>query len=86
MQESITYSDLREHLKEYLDKVCADREPILVTRRNGEDVVIVARSDYEKMDETEYLMRSPKNAERLLQSIDNIRKGINVHERKLIEE
>ncbi len=86
MQESITYSTLREHLKDYLDKVCDDREPILVTRRNGGDVVLVCRDDYERMDETARIRHSPKNARRILKALENAKKGINVRERQLIEE
>jgi antitoxin YefM len=68
MSEFISYSDLREHLKEHLDKVCGDHAPLLVKRQRGEDVVIISREDYASLEETAYLLRSPANASRLLVS------------------
>lgn len=69
MQDYITYSDLRENLKDHLDKLCGDHEPLLVKRRRGEDVVILSRADFESLEETAYLLRSPANAKRLLEAI-----------------
>jgi antitoxin YefM len=69
MQDSVSYSDLRENLKHYLHSVCAESQPLLVKQRNGEDVVIVSRHDFEAMEETNYLLRSPANARRLRSSL-----------------
>ena len=66
---TITYSRLRANLKSVLDKVSADHEPIVVERRKGGDVVLVARDDYESLAETAYLLRSPANARRLLDAV-----------------
>lgn len=65
MPRALTYSRLRAELKSVLDEVCDNREPAYVERRNGGDVVIVAREDYDAMDETAHLLRSPANARRL---------------------
>ena len=65
MPRALSYSQLRAELKSVLDEVCDTHEPAYVTRRNGGDVVILAREDYEAMDETAYLLRSPANARRL---------------------
>ncbi|MGH6855006.1 MAG: type II toxin-antitoxin system Phd/YefM family antitoxin [Aestuariivirga sp.] len=63
---TMTYSRLRANLKSALDRVCADHEPVVVERQKGGDVVLLARGDYESLQETAYLLRSPANAARLL--------------------
>jgi antitoxin YefM len=80
-----TYTDFRQRLKSYLDKVRDNHTPLYVTSANGEDVVVISKSDYESMEETFYLLRSPANATRLLQSIDDYKNGLG-KERNLIEE
>ena len=82
--EITIYSNFRQHLKSFLDKVFHDNSPIFVTRANGEDVVVISKSDYESMLETFYLLKSPKNAERLLRGIKEFEKGLGV-EKKLFE-
>jgi antitoxin YefM len=69
MARSVTYSALRANLKLALDRVTSDREPILVERKKGEPVVLVAESDYRALEETAYLLRSPANARRLLNAL-----------------
>ena len=66
---SITYSKLRANLKSALDKVSDDREVIVVERAKRSDVVLIAREDYESLNETAYLLRSPTNARRLLDAV-----------------
>jgi antitoxin YefM len=66
---TITYSRLRANLKSALDKVCADHEPVVVERQKGGDVVLLAREDYNSLQETAYLLRSPANARRLLDAV-----------------
>jgi antitoxin YefM len=73
--DTVSYSDLRQHLKARIDKVCDDRAPLLVTRRNGEPVVVMALSEYESMEETLHLLSNPINAERLLRSIAQAEAG-----------
>ncbi len=65
MLDYVTYSDFREHLKEYLDQVCDNSEPLRVTRRSGKRVVILSEEDYQSLDATAYLLSSPANAKRL---------------------
>ena len=69
MSDAISYSELRENLKDHLDKVCSEHAALTVKRRNGEDVVILSKGDYEAMEETAYLLRSPANAGRLLKAV-----------------
>jgi antitoxin YefM len=82
--EVTTYSNFRQNLKAYLDDVVNDQKPLYVTRANGEDVVVLSKSDYEGLQETYYLMSSPKNAERLLEALEQANKGLGV-KRDLIE-
>ncbi|MBN4050081.1 type II toxin-antitoxin system prevent-host-death family antitoxin [Nitrospira defluvii] len=70
MNQSVSYSQLRSSLKSYLDKVCSEHLPLLVERKNGEDVVIVSKQDYASMEETSYLLSSPKNTKRLLKALN----------------
>lgn len=73
--EITTYSNFRQHLKSFLDKVFVDHNPLFVTRSNGEDVVVMSKSDYESLNETLHLLSSPKNAERLLKGIKEYETG-----------
>jgi antitoxin YefM len=82
--EITSYTNFRQNLKTFLDKVFTDHSPLYVTRTNGEDVVVLSKSDYESMQETFYLLKSPKNAERLLQGLEEYKKGLG-QEKQLIE-
>lgn len=73
--EITTYSNFRQNLKSFLDKVFFDHNPLFVTRTNGEDVVVMSKSDYDSLTETLHLLGSPKNAERLLAGIEEYKKG-----------
>jgi len=72
---AITYTAARENLASTMDKVCDDREPLIITRNRDQAVVMVSLEDYEAMEETAYLMRSPANARRLLASIMQLESG-----------
>lgn len=65
----VSYSDLRQHLARYMDAVCDDREPLVVTRQNARSVVMLSLEEYESMQETLHLLRNPANAAWLLESI-----------------
>ena len=73
--EITTYSNFRQNLKSFLDNVYTNHVPLFVTRTNGEDVVVLSKKDYESLTETLHLLSSPKNAERLLQGINEYEKG-----------
>ncbi len=82
--EITSYSNFRQHLKSFLDKVFETHSPLFVTRSNGEDVVVMSKNDYESIQETLYLLSSHKNAERLAQGIQEYEAGKGIH-RKLTE-
>jgi antitoxin YefM len=65
-----TYTDARAHLAMLLDRVTEDRETVIITRRNRDDVALIAASELASLLETVHLLRSPANAERLLAALD----------------
>ena len=67
--EAITYTAARQNLAKTMEKVCEDRAPVIVTRKTHDSVVIMSLEDYEALEETAYLLRSPKNTRRLIESI-----------------
>jgi antitoxin YefM len=72
---AITYTAARENLASTMDKVCDDRESLIIMRNRDQAVVMVSLEDYKAMEETAYLMRSPANARRLLTSIMQLESG-----------
>lgn len=68
-----TYSQAREQLKSLMDRAVADREVIVVRRRAGGDVAMIAADELESLIETAHLLRSPRNAERLLTALARAR-------------
>jgi antitoxin YefM len=72
---AITYSEARAKLAETITRVCEDHNPIIITKKNDKSVVMISLDDYEAMEETTYLLRSPKNAQRLLESIHELESG-----------
>jgi len=72
---TMTYSAVRAHLSSTMDKVIHDHEAIIITRSNRPAVVMLSLEDYQAMEETAYLLRSPMNAQRLLASITQLEAG-----------
>lgn len=72
---AINYSDLRQNLKSVMDNVISSHEPVIVTRRNSDNVVMMSYEDFASIEETVYLLKSPKNAERLRESIKSFEEG-----------
>lgn len=70
-----TFSNARNNLKAVMDRVVADHAPVKITRQRGEGVVMISESDWESMEETLYLLSSPKNAARLAESIAELEAG-----------
>ncbi len=81
---ALTYSQARGDLAKTMDKVCDDHSPVIITRKNQRSVVMISLEDYESLEETAYLLRSPRNARRLLESIAELESG-GGNERTLIE-
>jgi antitoxin YefM len=71
---AISYTAARENLASTMDKVCLNHDPVIITRNRDQAVVMMSLEDYSSLEETAYLMRSPANARRLLESISEIEK------------
>jgi antitoxin YefM len=56
-------------------KVCDDHDPVIITRKNSEAVVMLSLEDYESLCETNYLLQSPRNAARLMESVEELGGG-----------
>jgi antitoxin YefM len=73
--KAITYTAARENLAATMNQVCNDHDPIIITRKRDQAVVMVSLEDYESLQETAYLLRSPENAKRLSEGIAQLEKG-----------
>ena len=74
--DALTYTAARQNLAKTMDKVCNDHAPVIVTRKSSNSVVIMSLEDFEALEETAYLLRSPKNARRLIESVAQLEKGL----------
>ena len=70
-----TYSQARKQLKTLMDRAVDDREVVVVRRRSGGAVAMIAADELQSLMETAHLLRSPKNAERLLTALARARAG-----------
>ena len=82
--ESISYTSARSNLAKTMEQVCDDHAPVAITRKGQGAVVMMSMDDYMALEETAYLLRSPKSAKRLLESIAQLEKGSGT-ERELFE-
>lgn len=82
--DTLSYTAFRNQLSGTLDKVNDNRKPVMITRQNGKPAIVMSVEDFQAYEETAYLMASPKNAERLNQSITEIEAG-NARPNDLIE-
>ncbi len=69
---AISYTAARANLGKTMEAVCNDHAPVIITRKKGAPVVLISLEDYQVLEETLYLLRSPANARRLLDSIDEL--------------
>lgn len=67
--EIVTYSETRANLKAIMDRAVNDHTPIAITRQRGKPVVMIDLDDWNAIQETMYLLSSPNNAKRLMESI-----------------
>lgn len=73
--DAISYTVARANLSKTMEKVCRDHAPVIITRKNESSVVMMSLEDYQAMEETTYLLRSPANARDLLTSIAELEVG-----------
>jgi antitoxin YefM len=75
MPVETTYTSLRERLASVLDQVADDREVVIVRRRGAKDVALIPADELAGLLETAHLLRSPRNAQRLMLALDKSRRG-----------
>ncbi|MDR1919178.1 MAG: type II toxin-antitoxin system prevent-host-death family antitoxin [Tannerellaceae bacterium] len=73
--QTASYTELRNNLKSYLDRVLDDSEPLVVHRSGNESVVIISLDEYNAIKETEYIMKSPVMMEIIRQGEQDIKEG-----------
>ncbi|AHF01516.1 antitoxin [Thiomicrospira aerophila AL3] len=73
--QAVTYSWARNHLAESINQVCDNHEAMVITKKNDRAAVLMSLEDYQALEETAYLLRSPKNAKRLMDSIHELESG-----------
>ena len=70
-----TYTSLRERLASVLDQVGNDNEIVIVRRRGAKNVALIPADELAGLLETAHLLRSPRNAQRLMSALENVRRG-----------
>jgi antitoxin YefM len=73
--DALTYTSARANLAQTMDRVCDNHEALIITRNKEQAVVMMSLEDYQALAETAYLLRSPKNARRLLESMAQLELG-----------
>jgi len=69
-QARTTYTKARANFAQLCNQVTADRDIVIITRRNAENLALIPESELSSLMETAYLLSSPKNAERLLSALN----------------
>ena len=75
---AISYTAARANLAATMDRVCDDHTPIVITRNRDQAVIMLSLVDFEALEETAHLLRSPANARRLLEAIQALEAGAGV--------
>lgn len=70
--DAITYSTARANLASTMNRVCENHEPLIITRNSEQSVVMLSLEDFQSLEESAYLLRSPGNARRLLAAIEQL--------------
>lgn len=70
--EAATYTQMRKNFSHMMDRVCDNHDPVIITRQNARPVVMVSLEDYNAIEETFYLFRSPANAARLNKALKDL--------------
>jgi len=82
--DAVTYTTARANLASTMNRVCNDHEALIITRSGEQAVVMLSLEDYNALEETAYLLRTPINAKRLLTAVAQLNAGKGI-ERKLVQ-
>ncbi|MBF9016492.1 MULTISPECIES: type II toxin-antitoxin system Phd/YefM family antitoxin [unclassified Oceanispirochaeta] len=82
---AVNYTELRNNLKNHMDQVCEDHDPLIITRKNNENVVLLSMEDYNSMIETQYLLSTKANTDHLMDGLKAFDEG-RTFQKELIEE
>ena len=82
--DAISYTNARANFAAAMEKVCSDHDPLIITRSKAPSVVMLSMEDFQSLEETAHLLRSPSNARRLLKALDQLESGQGT-ERELAE-
>ena len=83
--QSVLFEDAQKQFDSLCEKTCQDHEPYIINRADHNHVVVMSLEDFNAWQETQYLLSTAANAERLLRSLASARSG-KVTQRELIEE
>ncbi|MDP2901823.1 MAG: type II toxin-antitoxin system prevent-host-death family antitoxin [Methylovulum sp.] len=72
---ALTFSYVRQNFADIMRAVNDDHAPVVVTHQNAKPVVIMSLEDYQSLEETAYLLRNSTGAQRLLESVAELRAG-----------
>ena len=75
MTVQTSYTDARANFARICDRATQDRETIIIKRRGAPDVAMIAADELSSLQETVHLLRSPRNAMRLLKSLERALQG-----------
>lgn len=81
----VSFSEARNNLKAVLDRVVEDADYTVITRRDAEDVVVMSMELFNRLMETDYLLKSSANASHLERSISQFKQGKAI-ERNLLDD
>ena len=79
--DAITYTAARANLARTMDRVCNDHEALIITRNSEQSVVMLSLEDYNALEETAYLLRTPANVKRLLSAAAQLVAGKGVEQK-----
>ena len=83
--DAITYTQARKNFTSVMNQVCDNHAPLIITRQLERPVVMMSLEDYNAIEETIYLLKSPKNAQRLYKALEELKEG-KYQKRELIQE
>ncbi len=75
VMDAISYTAARANLTQTMKRVYSEHEPLIITRNGEQSVVMISLEDYQSLEETTFLLRSPKNAKRLIEAIGSLADG-----------